>query len=83
MTSPATSTSHAGQPCWFLTTQGLTLAPVVNIPPLFLGHPIPNPNIGQGTLLGAPASSPAAVVIRGGQLLARLARQRCAEKRNS
>ena len=26
MTSPATSTSHAGQPCWFLTTQGLTLA---------------------------------------------------------
>ena len=26
MTSPTTSTSHAGQPCWFLTTQGLTLA---------------------------------------------------------
>ena len=57
----------------------LDSCPVVNIPPLFLGHPIPNPNIGQGTLLGAPASSPAAVVIRGGWLLARLARQRCAK----
>ena len=25
MTLPATSTSHAGQPCWFLTMQGSTL----------------------------------------------------------
>nr|POE97860.1 hypothetical protein CFP56_33804 [Quercus suber] len=45
---------------------------VVNVPPLFLCHPIPNPNVGHNTLLGAPTSSPTAVVIEGGWLLARL-----------